>query len=778
MNLLDRFADFVVGRRLVALALVALVAGASLALVVSRGVGADFSPQALFTTFEDQQAIDAAFAATFGKTENVALVMVEAPDVLEPGVVAWMHDLALRLEDLEAAERVDAITTVSLPRSGEEGELRVDPAIRGGEVTDEGIEELRRGLDQARMLEGRLVSRSRTLAVIAVVLGTEWVSIDALAPAMDELHRIVDARPPPPGVRVDVAGIPAIRHYVVDQMIGDQIRLVPWAVVICMLLLLIAFRWLPGMIFPNVTVATTALVLVGGMALVGEKFNIINQMLPTLLIVIGIADSIHIVARYGEEYEACGDRLEACRRTVRSMTVACFLTTFTTAVGFATLVISRTSILRNFGVAAAIGLIAAYVITMLLLPPLLSFAGAPSQSLSHHRESRLEQWLEVIMVTCARHARKVLVASVLFLSGVVALASQVNIDTRLLETFPPETPIHRQVKTLERELDGVLPLEVHLVSTEPGRMADPVLLNRVDEIARWAREQDLVLSATSWSDLLHDTWVAYAGDASRRTQAFRSEAQVAQLASLLEGARPDPLTPWVTPDRREMRLNIQVKDIGSNASMTVAHELDQRMRDAMAEWPDVRVALTGDAWSGAIGLDSLIYDMLGSVGTAFVIIFAFLMVTFRSLRFGLISVPPNIIPLIATLAWMTFRDINLNTTTVIIFSVSIGLAVDDTVHVLTRFREEYLSGRSVERAIALAARGAGRAVVVTSFMLAGGLAVMLQSSFVPIRLFSELTAVTIVGCLFGDLIVLPAMLRLFVPELHPASTASAPHDAP
>jgi predicted RND superfamily exporter protein len=133
---------------------------------------------------------------------------------------------------------------------------------------------------------------------------------------------------------------------------------------------------------------------------------------------------------------------------------------------------------------------------------------------------------------------------------------------------------------------------------------------------------------------------------------------------------------------------------------------------------------------------------------------------FSSLRMGLISVPPNVLPLLFTLAWMGITDVYLNTTTVIIFSISIGLAVDDTIHMLARFDEEMARGVGLDEALRRAAAGSGRAIVITSVMLVGGLAVMGTSSFVPIRLFSELTGVTIVGCLFGDLIVLPALLKL------------------
>lgn len=755
----------VVDRRWLSLAIVILLAGVVSVGIAKNGVRADFSPQALFTTFVDQQAIDESFSAAFGKTENVAMVVVQAADVTEPRVLQYILEVSRDVEGLAHVERVESIATGALPRSGAEGELRVDAPIRGDTVEPAEAEELRRALTETTLWNGKLVSNDRDTAIVAIFLDAESTRISVLQPVMDDLYARVAARTPPAGVEVMVSGVPHIRSYVVSNLMRDQARLVPLAALVCALLLGLTFRWIPGMVLPNIVVGFCALFLVGGMSWLQEPFNIINQMLPTLLVVIGVNDAIHIVSRYGEEYAATNDRFEAARRTVRSMAVACFLTSFTTAVGFGTLVISHTTILQRFGISAAMAMIMAYVVTMLLLPPLLIIAGKPSKTVLAHQSGWIDRAVSMAMVGSARHAKLAFALSLGVLSLATWSASRVTIDTTLLETFPEETEIHQQIKLLERELDGVLPMEVHFTCPVDGCFDRPDLLNEIDALARWARSQEgIVLSATSYPDVLHEVWVAFTGDPARRDRPFANEAQVAQLSSLLEGADPDPLAPYVSRDRQHLRLNLQVADVGSQRAMVVADAMRGRLDALQIAHPEVTASMTGDAYSGARGLDSLIRDMMSSLGTACIIIFFFLALLLRSVRLGLISILPNITPLILTLAYMTAMGIYLNTTTVIIFSVALGLAVDDTIHVLTRFREEVQRGKSVDEAIALAASGAGRAVVITSIMLVGGLSVMFLSSFVPIRLFAELTAVTIVSCIFGDLIVLPALLKLFWPE--------------
>ena len=762
LPVVDRLGHWIIAHRRISVGLIVVALVAAALAVAINGVKADFSPQALFTTFADQAEIDADFGEAFGQTENVAMVMVGADDVLDVDALQYVHDLTLAFES-EAGpwlDRLESVTTASMPRSGGPGVLQVDAPIRGDTVEADEADALRSALDRSTLLEGTLIAESRRLTVVALFVGGDYEAIAQLREVMAEIHAVVDAHPPPNGVTVEVGGIPHIRDHVVDLMLSDQVRLIPFAIIACAVLLMLAFRWWPGVVAPNVAVGFTAALLIGGMAWVGEPFNIMNQMLPTLLIIIGVSDSIHLISRFGEEFHRSGDRRVAARETVRTMLVACFLTSFTTSVGFASLLISRTDILRRFGLAAAAGILIAYIVTVLFLPPALSWAPKPSRTLETHTEGRLERLLVALVDRIVAAPRTVLFFSAFPVVGAVVLASTVTIDTTLLETFPEDTPIYRQVKTLEAELDGVLPFEVYLRSDASGRFDDPDVLNQVDELADWIRDQPHVLSVTSYSDVLHETWVAWADDEAKRDEAFRSEAQVAQLASLLEGGSTDPIRPFVTPDRRQLRVNVQLADAGSKAARRFADRLLVEVDTHLDGVDDVRVDLSGDAWSGSRGLDSLIRDMLGSIGMAFIIIFAFMTLLFSSLRMGLISVPPNVIPLLFTLAWMGVTDVYLNTTTVIIFSISIGLAVDDTIHMLARFDEEIGRGVGLDEALRRSAAGSGRAIVITSAMLVGGLAVMGTSSFVPIRLFAELTGVTILGCLFGDLIVLPALLKL------------------
>lgn len=653
-------------------------------------------------------------------------------------------------------------------------ELRATPIVEGDEVTDEDVEEIRDTMRQSPLLVGRLVSADGSLAVAALSLAD--VDSRTMRENVESLRLYLEEHPPPDGVKVHLGGLPYLRSSIVESIRSDQLVLVPLTLVVCMLLLAVSLRWLPGVLLPVAAVGITALMVVGGMGFAGEPFNILNNIIPTLLIIIGISDSIHLIGRYREELDRNksadkGDpRIEAGVSTIHHMAVACLLTSATTAVGLASLIVSDTVMLRHFGVTAALGVMAAYAVTITFLPAVLTWVRVPSKE-----ARKAGGWLEVAIMkmTAWVLARpwKVLAVSAGILGLCVWGSLRLEVDHALLDQFDEQDPVYLTTRLMEDKLDGVRPLEVSLRSDTEGRFYDPEVLAAVDAAAEWAKQRPEVLGTMSQDDVLRQTLALMSGDESARDAAFVSAGQIRALGSLL-GAREEanPLAVWVTPDRRHLRLQIKVKDVGAQATMHLIAALQEQLDESLPD--DVTYAFTGEAYSGSTGMDAVVSDLLSSLMLAVVIIFVLLSLLFRSLRLGLLSIPPNVIPLVFTMAYMAMRDIPLNAATVIIFSISLGLAVDGTIHVLARFKEETQErGMQSHPALIRAARGTGRAIVISCVTLMAGFAVLLLSSFVPVRRFGELIAVT-VGCtLFATLIVQPALLQVAgVSRHHRANT--------
>lgn len=646
------------------------------------------------------------------------------------------------------------------------------PIVEGDTVEPAERARLLEALADAPLLEGRLISEDHSLTAVALVLDERVEDHQVMQTSVRDVDAWLAAHPPPSGVEVDVGGLPHLFNSIVVKMEHDNFRIVPLTLLVCLVLLYVSFRWVPGTVLPVVAVGLSALMVVGAMALLGQTMNVVNNIIPPLLIIIGVSDSIHLIGRYREELEHCGSKLEAAANTVRAMAVACFLTSITTSVGLASLLASQTEMLRRFGLIASIGVMIAYFVTIGFLPSAMTYFRPPLSPRARRGERDEEPradrgWLEkgIVVLTAAilRRPWPFILGATLLCAGFVYSALQVEVDSALLDEFDEDDAAFRSTVLMEEQLEGVRPLEIMLESDEPGRFHDPEVLAAVDEIQTWLRAQDGVLGSVAPTDLLHITWARMTGEPDEAEAPFRSREQVAALFQLFAQLDRNPLDTMVVEEGRVGRIQVRLGDVGAAASLVIIDGLQQRLHEHFDPL-GIRVSLTGEGYTGSVGLEAIVRDLLGSLSTAVAIIFALMVFLFGSWRLGLLSIPPNVIPLVGTMAWMAFRDIRLNAATVIVFSISLGLAVDGSIHLLARYREEIQRGLGRNPALVRAARGTGRAVVVSCMTLMLGFGVMLLSSFVPVRRFGELIGVTVGMCLLSTLVVQPALLRVWGPK--------------
>lgn len=812
-RLLDRIAVILTKRRLAVLIVLGCIT-AAFASQIPR-IEMDPAPENLISSFEGRaKQIDDRFRRDFGDTGRVIVVLMEGDDVLSQAALQYQHDLARAFQRNPDIEKVEGLTVMTIPRrvpaapsnqpldldqleaqeaaggSSQrfdpavynalldlteadpdhfpggidelgptlEAELHTDPIVVGDRVSPEASEQLKQALAGAPLLVRRLVSPDHR--VTAVALFVKNIPAREMPRVVDALESFLSQHRAPAGVTARIAGLPYLRSSMVQQMRRDQIILVPITVIVCALLLYLSMRWWPGVLLPLAAVVICAVWTVGGMAFAHEPLNVLNNLIPPLLIIIGISEAIHIVERYREELARTGDRMEAGHVTVTTMAVACFLTTLTTAVGFAALLVSRTVMLRHFGLTSAIGVMLSYVVTMTFVPPVLTWMKAPPPAEEKARGKLLDRIIVRITASIIRHPYVALAATFTFVALCFVAKQWLVVDHALLDQFRPEDPVYVSTRIMERELDGIRPLEIMLDAPNDQTFDRADVLQRVTQLEQWARRDSSVLTSTSYVDVLRQSLALLSGDAGVWTQPFASDRVPRALRQLMSVRNPNPLNSWLTPNRRTIRMQVKLKDVGAQATLRFLARFEAESQRVL-RGTGVTVAFTGEAYNGSRGQQAVINDLWGSLTMAILMIFLQVATLFRSVRLGLLCIPPNLVPLAGTVAYMVVRGIPLNTATVIIFSISIGLADYGTIHVLSRFQEETRHGFNVSASIIRAARGTGRAVIVANLTLMAGFGVLLLSNFRPVQHFGELIAVTVAGCLIATLFMQPALLRLW-----------------
>ena len=627
---------------------------------------------------------------------------------------------------------------------------------------------IRKAVDDLKLIDGSLISSDRRVSSIVAHIKPESLGINDLRTIVGAVANVLREVPPPPGYATHISGLPAMRAGIVGGLHRDLLTLFPAAGVLFLVVLGLEFRRISGAILPMLAVGV-GLVWTGALIVLrGESFNIISNILPFLLFVIGIANCVHMITRYAEESGRLGpDALEAARRTIAHMSVACFLTFLTTAIGFSALLGARSGQLRSLGWHAMAGMCFLYVTTIAVLGALLPSIRTPqhmrAESGHIHPVARL---LGFAGHAVARRPRTMLACSLAVIAVFGWFAHTVVASSWLFETYDADHPQMQALGLVEEKLGGVVPLEISLTADIGGKFLEPDTYRRVAEAQRFAEGLEIVVSARSYVDLHNEVrgrMVVRAGFLGKMLDPVsddraRLRTQDRILRNIPSLCRYDE---FLTADGRWARIMLTVRDVGSRRMLGVLDVLNAKLAELFPAESGVKARLTGTAQVHARAMDRFVRDMVTSLLGAALVIFVVIGLLFRSLRIGLIAVLPNITPLVITWGYIGMRGYQMNAANVIVFAISLGIAVDNTIHFLARFREEVKTDGNAPEAIRRSYHGTGRAIVLTSVLIVTGLSVLMLSEFVPSRRFAELANVTVAGALLGDLFLLPACLMLF-----------------
>lgn len=764
----DALVGFLIRRRGMWLAIVALLTAGAAWLAV--GIQFDFSPQAVLEGDDDIVQYCEQFKATFGSADAVVLVVFEATgeaDVMTAEALTWQAAMARKLAELDMVERVDSLAELQMPTFS-----LIPPLVRLKSVVttlpaDAKAEaSLRQAVANLPMIEGALLSRDGRLATLAVHLDPARGDINSLRDAVEQINVALANPILPLGYAVHLTGIPVLRVDIVESLQADLVWLLPLAAVGFAIVLTGVFRRLVGVLLPLLAVGAALAWTTAGIVLAGESLNIVSNVLPILMFVIGMANCVHIVNRYAQDSTRDTTRQAAAKTTMSHMAMACLLTSVTTAIGFGSLLAARSNVLQALGWQAMVGIAMLYVCTIVMFSAMLSWFRPPVSTGRSGKPGLIARVVATSGHAVARRPWPVLLGSVAMIAACLLLARNIPINSYVIETYDEDNPNIRTLRLVENRLAGILPLGISLQADNAQTLLEPDTFRKIADVQNFAATNDLVLLARSYVDLHCQIHARLAGQTGRKMilpppgDAGRSRILLSSkiIHSLGPAAGYDT---FVSPDGRRARIMLRLRDGGTRRELALINDLQTRLSEVFPPGCGIETRLTDDVYLHAHAMDSFVRDMLRSLLGASIVIFVVIAVLFRSARLGAIAILPNLTPLVVTLGYMAVRGYEMNAGNVIVFAISLGIAVDGTIHFLARFREEIKAGDGPAKAIYRSYISTGRAIVMTSVLIVAGLSVLLLSQFLPSRRFAELTGVTMLGALVGDLLLLPACLMLF-----------------
>jgi uncharacterized protein len=730
---------------------------ALLLVVLLHAVGAWFalglqfnnSPQVYYSPGSPAVVLRAELRRLFPDDE-VLTVLLRGQDLYTPDFLRKLDRLSKDLERVPQVDRVASVTSVERISGSEDG-FTVGKLIDVAKLKRETPEELRRRVMADRFAPGMLASRDPTYMAVIVrpksltSSGQRVLLKVAVARAINDAglrpYFAGDAGP----ITLDVAQLQSI--------LEDSAVFVPLTVTIGLALMWwVVGRWRP-MVIGAVAMSTTTLPTIGAIVAFGQPYTMATAILPSLLAAYTSATLLHFYAAVQRGHAAGLSRGRSIDRALSENLHPSIFNVLTTGAGLLSLLFVPIPPIQVFGAAGALGTALVFFVVYILVPPFLRHWDAQRWPVRDSGLGRFGRLAPRLAVFSMRHARWVILAACLFTLALVPIASRVSVESDLLAFFKRDHPVSVETRLIEQKLSGVTTLEVLIDGGRPGALENVATLRQIRALQQWAERLPQVDRSMSFADLVEEMHWAMNGE----KPAFRAlppnDRLLSQYLLIYDGR---DLHELVDRSYRYARVMLSLNVHGAQA---IGEAIDQIRSHINANpIPGMRIDIGGEGRLFADQSDLLISGQVNSFFSAFAQIFIFMLLLWRSALASGICLVPNLAPLFFVFVMMGLLSIHIDTATVMIASVVLGITVDDTIHLYHGYRQSIRRGASPVFAIARGFRTTGPAVMAISVLLISQFALLATSDFVPTANFGRMTAVGLLSGQLFELLLLPALL--------------------
>lgn len=550
--------------------------------------------------------------------------------------------------------------------------------------------------------------------------------------------------------------------YIIEKMKRELALFISISLVILIIFLWVSFRSSWGVWVPIVVVLLTAVFLLALMSATGKSIDVLTAILPTILFVVGISDIVHIISRYLEELRAGKTKVDALRVTFKEIGLATFLTSFTTAVGFMTLLTVSIVPVQEFGIYTSAGVFIAFFLSFSLLPAILMLNKKPQLADRKHGQLFWHPKLASAFAFTLRNKRLIMVGSTLLVLLSLWGISRIEVNNFLLEDLSNDDPHKQDFLYFEEKFAGVRPFEMYVKLEDTTRSVfDYEVIQDLEKVNHYLRSEygaGFLVSPVSFVKTANQ---AFHGGNPEYYRVPEDEKAFQKIESVLKRIRKSKEVKRIVAENGyETRFTGKMEDFGGKRIKQLNTELMQFIDTELIDG-NYQFELTGTALLIDKNNEYLARDMMLGLLIAFMVIGVIMGLLYRSFVIVILALIPNILPLLAIGGIMGFSGIDLKVSTSIIFTIAFGIAVDDTIHFMSKLKLELNKGRSLLYALKRTYISTGKAILVTSIILCSGFVSLVFSTFASTFYVGVLVSITLFFAVLIDLTLLPVLLLLF-----------------
>ena len=706
------------------------------------------------------------FLEIFGEEGNLVILGVKDPTIFTPRKFNAWNNLVDKFDDREEIDFTLSIADVQeLKKDKKNRKFVLEPLYEKDPTTEKEVLAIKKQLfEKLPFYDNLLYNKETGTLQTAIYIKKEIINTKArrafifnyLKPTIEQFEKET-------GLNVRVSGMPYIRTLNAKNIKDEMQLFVGGALAITALIFFFFFRSFRATFITLFVVIIGVVWAFGFIGWFGYEITVLSALIPPLIIVIGVPNAVFLINKYQQEIKKHGQQAKALQRVITKIGNATLMTNITTASGFATFVFVDSKLLREFGILASVNIISIFILALLIVPVLYSFMPLPKKKHLSHLETK---WIENVvnwMEKMVKHRR----ITVYFTTVIIIIVSiigvyKIRVSGSLIEDMPKSMEFYKDIKFFEKEFGGIMPLEILIDTKKDKGVMKLSVLKKMDKINETIESFPELSKPISVVNLVKYSKQAYYKGNPKYYQLPTGQEQ-SYIFAYTKNSNSDAsmLKTFVDSTGRYARITTFMKDIGTD-KMDVIQKRLKAVIDKEFPSEKYSVSITGKALVFIKGTNFLITNLVISLSLAILLIALFMAWMFRSPQMILISLIPNILPLLITAGLMGYFNIPIKPSTILVFSIAFGISVDDTIHFLAKYRQELLASKwKVKPSVYAALRETGVSMFYTSIVLFFGFLVFTLSSFGGTIALGGLVSVTLLLAMVSNLILLPSLLLTF-----------------
>lgn len=742
--------------------ILALTVTVLLAIYPASNIRTDFNLEGFYPV-DDPVLLDYSILEDeFGRDDNTILIGFKTDSLFSESVLRDLHQITEEIKKIDYLDNVFSLWSADQINS-DGSNLTFDQYLEYQKLNEYDFQQLKQDMISDPFINGFLLNESGSATAIAIRIVDDENTYPNRNRIIDSLSEILNIYQDK--YTFHISGIPYFRNQYVNLLNEEIIWYISISSFIIVLLLWYLYRTIWGVLFPMLIVWGTLLLTVAIIQLTGGHLEILSSTIAPILLCVGVADAIHMISKYDDSRESGKDKQISILEMMTTLGSATFLTSITTAIGFASLVSSTVVPMKMFGIYTAMGVLLAYIITIIFLPAALKISRKKRvvDEKSNKFYPAIHSTLIRMSVLNRKHYKKVLffgfTITMIFLTG----TGNLNVNGKIFDDIGEDSQLMKDSRFFSDNIAPQFPLEFIIDTGEPEGVMSVDLFERLVLLEEHLLSYPEIYRVVGLHTLIgevHKTMNQTSDNIQSRIP--DSDQAIAQYLLLLEISDSDELFRLVDFNYRTLRITSSTEDAGSNKINAIRDGVEIFLSE---HFPDENVITTGTTILSADLTEKIVYSLAWSIIIAVVAISLVMTLLFKNIRLIIIALIPNVLPLIIVAGIMGFFNIDIKPSTAIIFTIALGIAVDDSIHFLARFRIEYLSRGAVNPALAATTIRTGRAIIITSIILIAGFGTLVTSAFTSTAMMGLMVCTTIFAALVADLFVLPSLFYWLKPDL-------------